>query len=123
MTMKVLFERPSGKILGAQIIGGEGVDKRIDVFAVAIKAGMTAFDLTEIDLAYAPPYASAKDPVNMAGYVIENILEGTVNQIHWDEALIQARKTHRLSSLTPEPKQNMNVAILTAYIIQFYTFP
>lgn len=92
MTMKVLFERPSGKILGAQIIGGEGVDKRIDVFAVAIKAGMTAFDLTEIDLAYAPPYASAKDPVNMAGYVIENILEGTVNQIHWDEALIQARK-------------------------------
>lgn len=87
MTMKVLFERPSGRIIGAQIIGREGVDKRIDVLAVAIKAGMTAFDLTEIDLAYAPPYASAKDPVNMAGYVIENILEGTVKQIHWDEAL------------------------------------
>ena len=87
MTMKVLFERPSGRILGAQIIGRDGVDKRIDVLAVAIKAGMTAFDLTEIDLAYAPPYASAKDPVNMAGYVIENILEGTVEQIHWDKAL------------------------------------
>ena len=90
MTMKVLFERPTGRILGAQIIGVDGVDKRIDVLAVAIKAGMTAFDLTEIDLAYAPPYASAKDPVNMAGYVIENILEGTVNQIHWDEALDRA---------------------------------
>ncbi len=90
MTMKVLFEQPTGRILGAQIIGGEGVDKRIDVLAVAIKAGMTAFDLTEIDLAYAPPYASAKDPVNMAGYVIENILEGTVEQIHWDEALTRA---------------------------------
>lgn len=87
MTMKVLFERPTGRILGAQIIGRDGVDKRIDVLAVAIKAGMTAFDLTEIDLAYAPPYASAKDPVNMAGYVIENILEGTVEQIHWDKAL------------------------------------
>lgn len=90
MTMKVLFERPSGRILGAQIIGRDGVDKRIDVLAVAIKAGMTAFDLTEIDLAYAPPYASAKDPVNMAGYVIENILEGTVEQIHWDKALTVA---------------------------------
>lgn len=87
MTMKVLFERPTGRILGAQIIGRDGVDKRIDVLAVAIKAGMTAFDLTEIDLAYAPPYTSAKDPVNMAGYVIENILEGTVKQIHWDKAL------------------------------------
>lgn len=87
MTMKVLFEQPTGRILGAQIIGRDGVDKRIDVLAVAIKAGMTAFDLTEIDLAYAPPYASAKDPVNMASYVIENILEGTVTQIHWDKAL------------------------------------
>lgn len=87
MTMKVLFEKASGKILGAQIIGHEGVDKRIDVLAVAINANMTAEDLTEIDLAYAPPYASAKDPVNMAGYVIENILESTVKQIHWDEAL------------------------------------
>lgn len=90
ITIKVLFEQPSGRIIGAQIIGGEGVDKRIDVLAVAIKAGMSAYDLTELDLAYAPPYASAKDPVNMTGYVIENILEKTVDQIHWDEALVQA---------------------------------
>ena len=87
MTMKVLFERPSGRIIGAQIIGGEGSDKRIDALAVAIKAGMTAYDLTELDLAYAPPYSSAKDPVNMAGYIMENVLEGTVKQAHWDEAL------------------------------------
>ena len=90
MTMKVLFEHPSGRILGAQIIGRDGTDKRIDVLAVAIKAGMTAFDLTELDLAYAPPYASAKDPVNMAGYLIENILEDLVDQVHWDEALALA---------------------------------
>ena len=90
MTMKVLFERPSGRILGAQIIGREGSDKRIDVLAVAIKAGMSAFDLTELDLAYAPPYSSAKDPVNMAGYMIENILEGKVEQVAWDETLVAA---------------------------------
>lgn len=91
MTMKVLFERKTGRIIGAQIIGHEGVDKRIDVLAMAIHAKMTAEDLTEVDLAYAPPYASAKDPVNMAGYVIENILEGTVSQFHWDEALEKAK--------------------------------
>lgn len=83
MTLKVLFEKGTGKILGAQIIGFGGVDKRIDVLAVAIRSGMTAWDLTELDLAYAPPYSSAKDPVNMAGYVIENLLEGRVKQIHW----------------------------------------
>ncbi len=83
MTMKVLYEKPTGRILGAQIIGRDGVDKRIDVIAVAIKARMTAYDLTELDLAYAPPYSSAKDPVNMAGYVIENILEERVEQCSW----------------------------------------
>ena len=86
MTMKVLFESLTGRIIGAQIIGKEGTDKRIDVLAVAIKAGMSAYDLTELDLAYAPPYASAKDPINMAGYMIENIREGMVTQISWDEA-------------------------------------
>ncbi len=85
MTMKVLFERPTGRILGAQIIGRDGVDKRIDVLATAIKAGMDAYDLTELDLAYAPPYSSAKDPVNMAGFMIENILDGHVTQLHWEE--------------------------------------
>lgn len=84
MTLKVLFERGTWRILGAQAVGGEGVDKRIDVLAVAVRAGMTAFDLTDLDLAYAPPYSSAKDPVNMAGYLIENIAMGKVSQVQWD---------------------------------------
>ena len=73
MTMKVLFEKETNRLLGAQVVGYEGVDKRIDVLATAIHAGMKATDLKELDLAYAPPYSSAKDPVNMAGYMIENI--------------------------------------------------
>ena len=87
MTLKVVFERGAGRILGGQAIGRGGVDKRIDVLAVAIRARMTAADLTELDLAYAPPYSSAKDPVNMAGFMIENILDGLVDQVTWDEAL------------------------------------
>lgn len=87
MTLKVVFERGSGRVLGGQAIGRGGVDKRIDVIAVAIRARMTAADLTELDLAYAPPYSSAKDPVNMAGFMIENILDGLVDQVTWDEAL------------------------------------
>lgn len=85
MTMKVLFEKSNGRILGAQIVGFGGVDKRIDVLATAIRAKMTAYDLTELDLAYAPPYSSAKDPVNMAGYMIENILTGKVKQVQWND--------------------------------------
>ena len=81
MTMKVLFERPSGRLLGAQIVGGDGVDKRIDVLAVAIRAGLSGTDLKDLELAYAPPYSSAKDPVNMAGYMIEDVLTGKVAQI------------------------------------------
>ncbi len=80
MTMKVLFEKETNRLLGAQIIGFEGVDKRIDVLATAIRAGMKATELMELDLAYAPPYSSAKDPVNMAGYIIDNIINGTVKQ-------------------------------------------
>jgi len=85
MTMKVLFEKGTGKLLGAQIVGSDGVDKRIDVLATAIRAGMTAADLTELDLAYAPPYSSAKDPVNMAGYMMENLLTGKVRQFRLDD--------------------------------------
>ncbi|MGI6270261.1 MAG: FAD-dependent oxidoreductase [Candidatus Howiella sp.] len=85
MTMKVLYETESEKILGAQIVGWDGVDKRIDVLATAIRAGMKATELAELDLAYAPPYSSAKDPVNMAGFMIENILSGKVKQFHYDE--------------------------------------
>ena len=85
MAVKTLFDPSDGRILGAQIVGFDGVDKRIDVLAAAIRAGLTARQLTELDLAYAPPYSSAKDPVNMAGYVIENIRAGLVRQHHWDE--------------------------------------
>ena len=76
MTMKVVFEKESYRLLGAQIVGYDGVDKRIDVLATAIHAGMKATDLKELDLAYAPPYSSAKDPVNMAGFMVDNISKG-----------------------------------------------
>ncbi|MBQ4428699.1 MAG: FAD-dependent oxidoreductase [Clostridia bacterium] len=85
MTMKVLFERGTDRLLGAQIVGFDGVDKRIDVIATAIRAGMKASELKRLDLAYAPPYSSAKDPVNMAGFMIENINKGIVKQFHWHE--------------------------------------
>ncbi|NLT58046.1 MAG: FAD-dependent oxidoreductase [Clostridiales bacterium] len=91
ISMKVLFEKPTGRILGAQLVGFEGVDKRLDVLATAIFAGMTADDLAELELAYAPPFSSAKDPVNMAGFMIQNLLEGKVLQHHWEQlpALVQ----------------------------------
>ena len=85
MTIKTLYSPAHGKILGAQIVGFDGVDKRIDVLATAIRAGMTAADLEELDLAYAPPYSSAKDPVNMAGFTIENVRSGLVKQHHWHD--------------------------------------
>jgi NADPH-dependent 2,4-dienoyl-CoA reductase/sulfur reductase-like enzyme/rhodanese-related sulfurtransferase len=85
MHIKLLFSKPEGKVLGAQIVGGDGVDKRIDVFAVAIRAGMTVFDLQELELAYAPPYGSGKDPVNIAGFAAANILDGTVKIKHFTE--------------------------------------
>ena len=80
MTMKVVFEKETYRLLGAQIVGYEGVDKRIDVLAAAIHAGMTATALKDLDLAYAPPYSSAKDPVNMAGFLVENLAQGVVKQ-------------------------------------------
>ena len=80
MTMKVVFEKGSYRLLGAQIIGYDGVDKRIDVLAAAIFSGMKAVELQELDLAYAPPYSSAKDPVNMAGFMIDNIAHGVLKQ-------------------------------------------
>lgn len=80
MTIKIIFEKETWKLLGAQIVGYDGVDKRIDVLATAMYAGITALQLKELDLAYAPPYSSAKDPVNMAGFMIENIAEGRLKQ-------------------------------------------
>ena len=85
MTMKVVFEKETYRLLGAQIVGYEGVDKRIDVLATAIHAGMKATELKDLDLAYAPPYSSAKDPVNMAGFMIDNISKGTLKQWHLED--------------------------------------
>ena len=85
MTMKVVFEKKTFRLLGAQIVGYEGVDKRIDVLATAIHAGMKATELKDLDLAYAPPYSSAKDPVNMAGFMIDNIEKGTLKQWHLED--------------------------------------
>lgn len=85
MTMKVVFEKGTYRLLGAQIVGYEGVDKRIDVLATAIHAGLSAVQLKELDLAYAPPYSSAKDPVNMAGFMVGNIAEGMLRQFHVED--------------------------------------
>lgn len=87
MSIKTLYEKGTGKILGAQIVGFDGVDKRCDVLATAIRAGMTAKDLTELELCYAPPFGSAKDPVNFVGYVIENTLAGRVKNFFWDDVV------------------------------------
>lgn len=86
MTMKVVFEKETYRLLGAQIVGYEGVDKRIDVLATAIHAGLNAIQLKDLDLAYAPPYSSAKDPVNIAGFMIENIAAGRLKQWHLEDA-------------------------------------
>ena len=85
MTMKVVFEKETYRLLGAQIVGYEGVDKRIDVLATAIHAHMKAPELRELDLAYAPPYSSAKDPVNMAGFMTDNIRQGLIKQWHLED--------------------------------------
>jgi NADPH-dependent 2,4-dienoyl-CoA reductase/sulfur reductase-like enzyme/rhodanese-related sulfurtransferase len=85
MAIKLIFSPGRGKILGAQIVGKGGVDKRIDVIATAIRGGMTVYDLEELELAYAPPYSSAKDPVNVAGFVAANILKGDMEHIQWGD--------------------------------------
>jgi rhodanese-related sulfurtransferase len=87
MTLKLLFDPETGKVLGAQAVGGAGVDKRIDVLAVAIQAGMTVFDLEEMELAYSPQYGSAKDPINMAGFVAGGLLRGDHPQMDVEAAL------------------------------------
>lgn len=85
MTLKLVFDPSTGEILGAQAVGKSGVDKRIDVIATAIKGGLTVMDLADLELAYAPPFSSAKDPVNMAGYVASNIVEGATETVQWYE--------------------------------------
>ena len=85
MTVKAVFDKTTWRLLGAQIVGGQGVDKRIDVLAAAIQNRMDVRDLKELQLAYAPPYSSAKDPVNMLGYMTENLSLGLVKNFHWHE--------------------------------------
>ncbi|MFC5449620.1 FAD-dependent oxidoreductase [Paenibacillus aestuarii] len=85
IALKVLFDKASGIIYGAQAVGADGVDKRIDVIATAMRGGLTVADLADIELAYAPPYSSAKDPVNMAGYVAANVMDGLAATMQWHE--------------------------------------
>lgn len=85
IALKLVFDKEAGKIYGAQAVGADGVDKRMDVIATAIKGGLTVEDLTNLELSYAPPYSSAKDPINMAGYVATNIMEGELEHVQWHE--------------------------------------
>ncbi len=103
MTVKVIFEKRSFRLLGAQIVGYDGVDKRIDVIAAAIRAGIKANELKELDLAYAPPYSSAKDPVNMAGFMIDNIKNGILKQWFIEDfaSIIKNKNVTLLDTRTP----------------------
>jgi rhodanese-related sulfurtransferase len=92
--VKVLFDPDSGRLLGGQAVGSDGVDKRVDVLAVALRAGMTVYDLEELELSYAPPFGSAKDPINFAGFVAANVLEGRAPLVHGDE--VAARRADQL---------------------------
>ncbi|MDZ5471263.1 CoA-disulfide reductase [Bacillus sp. 31A1R] len=85
IALKLIFDEQTGAIYGAQAVGKDGVDKRIDVIATAIKGKLTVFDLTELELSYAPPFSSAKDPVNMAGYVASNMIDANIQTVQWHE--------------------------------------
>jgi NADPH-dependent 2,4-dienoyl-CoA reductase/sulfur reductase-like enzyme/peroxiredoxin family protein/TusA-related sulfurtransferase/rhodanese-related sulfurtransferase len=102
LSIKMLFDPETGRVLGAQAVGADGVDKRIDVFAVAIRAGLTVYDLEELELSYAPPYGSAKDPVNYAGFVAANVLRGDVRLCHVEEVLQPDSDLKLLDVSTPE---------------------
>lgn len=85
LAIKAIFEKYRGKLLGVQVVGFEGVDKRCDIFATAIRTGMIGSDLNQLELCYAPPFSAAKDPVNMVGFVIENTVNGLVRNFHWHD--------------------------------------
>ncbi|MGE4586348.1 MAG: FAD-dependent oxidoreductase [Mangrovibacterium sp.] len=103
-TLKILFHPKSGKLYGAQMIGYDGVDKRIDLIATVLLKNGDIYDLQEIEHAYAPPYSSAKDPVNQAGFAAENVITGRVNIIHWDELMMDLHSPNvcLLDVRTPE---------------------
>lgn len=100
--LKVLFNPLDGKIYGAQAIGEDGVDKRIDIIATAIKAGLTVQELPELEFTYAPPFGSAKDPVNMAGYAALNLIEGVSESIQWHELEAKQKEGHLLLDVRNE---------------------
>jgi rhodanese-related sulfurtransferase len=100
--MKLIFDKNNGKIYGAQAVGYDGVDKRMDVLSTAIMGGMTVMDLQYLELAYAPPFSSAKDPVNMLGYVASNVINGDLEIIHCDE-LINMKKDNAVIVDVCEP--------------------
>lgn len=103
MTVKTIFDPETGRILGAQIVGGsKGVDKRIDDMANAVRFGMTCYDLQEMELSYAPPFSSAKDPVNMAGYVVSNVVEGRMRPYDMEDLDKIPEDAIRLDVRTPE---------------------
>ena len=105
IAMKILFAPDTGKLLGAQAVGHDGVDKRIDVLATALKGGMTVHDLAELELAYAPPFGSAKDPVNMAGMAAQNVLAGDVQLAQWSEiAALNPQQTVLLDVRRPDER-------------------
>ena len=121
MSIKLLFKRDDGKLLGAQIVGYEGVDKRMDVLSTAMRAGMTVYDLEKLELAYAPPYSSAKDPVNIAGFTASNILKKDCSIFHWDEVgtidikkglLIDVRSTEEFELGTIKGALNIPLDVL-----------
>jgi NADPH-dependent 2,4-dienoyl-CoA reductase/sulfur reductase-like enzyme/peroxiredoxin family protein/rhodanese-related sulfurtransferase/TusA-related sulfurtransferase len=102
ISLKMLYDPENGKVLGAQAVGADGVDKRIDVLAVAIRAGLTVYDLEEMELSYAPPYGSAKDPVNYAGFVAANALRGDVKLAHIESACKPADNEKLIDVRNPE---------------------
>ncbi|MBN2507318.1 MAG: FAD-dependent oxidoreductase [Verrucomicrobia bacterium] len=106
IALKILFAPHSGKLLGAQAVGRDGVDKRIDVLATALRAGMTVRDLAELELAYAPPFGSAKDPVNLAGMAASNVLDGLAQTVQWHEiSALDLRTTLLLDVRSDEERQ------------------
>ena len=123
MVLKLIFDE-NGKIFGAQAIGEAGVDKRIDVIATAIKGNLTVYDLPEIEITYAPPFNSAKDPVNIAGYAAENILKGDLEMVNYDEfwnfvkendaVILDVRTSKEFSGGAIEGAININVDDLRA---------
>ena len=107
MIVKLLFTPDTGRVLGAQIVGGEGVDKRIDDLANAVRFGFTVYDLQEMELAYAPPFSSAKDPVNMAGYVAQNILEGVMTPFYAEDVAGIPADAIRLDVRKPQELEDL----------------